>query len=608
MDNINDINGNKKTVFQNLTNFFKTSLDYSKDDFVDLDVNPIITKTKSKEEFDRLKLQHQQQQFLKGQWKKVRNVVDRNVLIHEAQRIPAYYDYDMMAYHELIGRALEIYTEEAVNINENGHMLNVFSENERVKKELFNLFYKRLKIHTNLPVWTYQTIKYGDCFIHLDLDSDNGIIDCKQLPAIEIERIESDYASRFLKARTRDDETVFRWKSEHLIDFKYWTVAHFRLLLDETRLPYGVSILEKCRRLWKNLLLAEDSMLSLQLIRGIDRLVYYIEVGNLDPQDVSPFLEELANKFKRTTHVDPHTGQVDLKHNILGIDQDIFIPKRGNNDGSRVDKIEGQTNMDTSVVDIFTKKLIAGLGVPKPYVNYDDMAGEGKTLSMMDIRFARTTMRIQQAMLMELNKIAMIHLILIGLEDEIDNFSLTMNNPSIQAEMLRMELLSQKVSLYKEAVDFSSGIAPMSTTRAKQMIFDMTNDEIKLDLQQQRLERAAYFELEKTDQVIPKSGIFDDVDALYGNPDAAAQSNSDEDGEGEGMGGIGGGGGGGITSSMGAGLEGEDLGDIEGEGEATGIDNEQSDETPADEEDIDLTSPEEVKESITKKLKTLIKD
>lgn len=602
---------NKKTTFQNLTSFFKQNLNQQDgDSFVGLDLSPIIAKATSKEEFERIRLQKQQEKYLKSQWKKARNVVDRNVLIHEAQRVPAYYDYDMMSYHELIGRALEIYTEEAVNMNESGKILNIFSENERVKEELETLFYNRLKIHTNLPVWVYQVIKYGDCFIHLDLDTDKGIVDCKQLPAIEMERIESDYASRLAKTRAKSDETVFRWKGEHLIDFKYWTIAHFRLLLDETRLPYGVSILEKCRRLWKNLLLAEDAMISLQLIRGIDRLVYYVEVGNLDPDDVTAFIEELANRFKRTTHVDPATGQIDLKHNILGIDQDIFIPKRGSNDGSRVDKIEGQSNMDTSVVDILTKKVIATLGVPMPYLSYEETAGEGKTLSMQDIRFARTTGRIQQAMIMEMNKIAMIHLIMVGLEDEVNNFSLAMNNPSIQSEMLRIELLAQKVSLYSNAVDFSSGLAAMSATKAKQVIFNMTGDEIKLDLQQQRIERAAYFELEKTDQTIPKSGMFDDIDSIYGNPDAPV-STEGEGGEEDAMGGGGFGGmGGEVTSGIGDMSGEEDAGDIDGSedigGEGENIEGE------GGEADIDLTdsgedNPEQVGEATIKKIKNIIR-
>jgi hypothetical protein len=39
-------------------------------------------------------------------------------------------------------------------------------------------------------------------------------------------------------------------------------------------------------------------------------------------------------------------------------------------------------------------------------------------------------------MIQELNKIAIIHLYILGFEDDLDNFTLTLN-PSTQAEMLK---------------------------------------------------------------------------------------------------------------------------------------------------------------------------
>ena len=42
--------------------------------------------------------------------------------------------------------------------------------------------------------------------------------------------------------------------------FNSWQIAHFRLLGDDRRLPYGTSVLEKARRIWKQLILSEDSM------------------------------------------------------------------------------------------------------------------------------------------------------------------------------------------------------------------------------------------------------------------------------------------------------------------------------------------------------------
>jgi len=44
--------------------------------------------------------------------------------------------------------------------------------------------------------------------------------------------------------------------------------------------------------------------------------------------------------------------------------------------------------------------------------------GNGKELALMDIRFARTINKIQKSLIHELNKIALVHLYILGLEDE----------------------------------------------------------------------------------------------------------------------------------------------------------------------------------------------
>ncbi len=48
-----------------------------------------------------------------------------------------------------------------------------------------------------------------------------------------------------------------------------------------------------------------------------------------------------------------------------------------------------------------------------------EVVGDGKNLALQDIRFARTINRIQKSMLAELNKIAIVHLFLLGFEDEL---------------------------------------------------------------------------------------------------------------------------------------------------------------------------------------------
>jgi hypothetical protein len=66
----------------------------------------------------------------------------------------------------------------------------------------------------------------------------------------------------------------------------------------------------------------------------------------------------------------------------------------------------------------------------------------------------------------------------------------------------------------------------------------MSDNEVLLDLQQQRLERAMGFELTNTQNVIKRSGIFDEVDSKYGIPEEERQKlESQPPGEGEDMGG-----------------------------------------------------------------------
>ena len=136
----------------------------------------------------------------------------------------------------------------------------------------------------------------------------------------------------------------------------------------------------------------------------------------------------------------------------------------------------------------------------------------------MDIRFARTINRIQKCMIAELNKVAIIHLFLLGFEDELSNFTLGLTNPSSQADLLKVDLWKEKILLYKDAVTAIEGIAPVSVSWAKKHVLGFSDEEIKLDLQQQRIEKAVGAELTNTATIITHTGIFDNIDKLYGNP------------------------------------------------------------------------------------------
>ena len=194
----------------------------------------------------------------------------------------------------------------------------------------------------------------------------------------------------------------------------------------------------------------------------------------------------------------------------MAVDQDYFIPVRDPNAPNPIDTLPGAQNLsEIADIEYIQKKLLTSLRVPKAFLGFEEVVGDGKSLSLQDIRFARTINRIQKSMVQELNKIAIVHLYLLGFEDELGNFTLGLTNPSAQAELLKMEQWTQKIQLYRDAVsDPGNGILPVSSSWAKKHILGFSDDEIKLDIQQQRMEKAVAAELEKTSEVISKTGIF----------------------------------------------------------------------------------------------------
>jgi hypothetical protein len=310
----------------------------------------------------------------------------------------------------------------------------------------------------------------------------------------------------------------FTWKNKNM-EFQSWEIGHFRLLGDDRKLPYGTSMLEKARRIWKQLLLCEDAMLIYRTSRAPERKLFKVFVGNMNDDDVEAYVQRVANKFKREQVVDNKTGNVDMRFNQMAVDQDYFIPVRDPAAPDPISTLPGATNLsEIADIEYIQKKLLTALRVPKAFLGFEEVVGDGKNLSLQDIRFARTINRIQRSMIAELNKIAIVHLFLLGFEDELDNFTLGLTNPSTQADLLKIDVWKEKVLLYKDLVsDPGNGIQATSSTWAKKHIFGWSDEEVRIDLQQQRIERAVGEELKATATVITKTGLFDNIDKLYGN-------------------------------------------------------------------------------------------
>jgi hypothetical protein len=554
--------GNRSTMTQNLP-LQSTSYDMSNQS------DNVIYTFQSKEERDTKLIELRQQKLLAYQWAKNGYDTSMQQLAGATQVKVMYRDADLMDMWPEIGKALDIYSEETCCLK-NGKMLNIYSKSPRIKSILEDLFENRLDIQQILPEIARGVCKYGNDFRFLNINAEEGVLGWRELPVHEMRRIENGmqniYGGATVNANLyniKPGETKFVWEGHNeQMPYLNWQVAHFRMIRNGIYLPYGCSLLNSARRHWRILSMMEDGMLLYRLERSIERRIFKVNVGAIDDADVPAFLQEFANSFKRAPIIDPATGQVDLRKNFLDVSADYFLPVRPGQDPTSIDTLASAQNI-TSMDDInfIQNKVLTSLGVPKSFLNYQEANGKAQNLSLMDIRFCRAVNYIQQVLLTELNHIAIIHLYTLGFIDDLTNFTLTMNNPSNQIELMELDNLTKRLAAASSALaEQGGGIPLMSWHQVQKEIMGRTDADIAQMLNEIRIEAAIANELQMTGQIIKKTGLFDKADRIYGEPGAKYSDNPEG---GEPGGGGGSGLGGGMPMMGGDDFGGDELGDLD---------------------------------------------
>jgi len=348
-------------------------------------------------------------------------------------RADRYVDFDQMEYTPEIASALDIYADEMTTATALRPMMDIKCNNEEIKAVLENLYNNVLNVQFNLFGWCRTMCKYGDYFLYLDIDQSEGIKHAVGLPPSELERLEGE-------DKTNPNYVQYQWNAGG-ITFENWQVAHFRILGNDKYSPYGTSVLEPARRIWRQLTLLEDAMMAYRIVRSPERRVFYIDVGNISPEDVEQYVQRVMTQMKRNQVVDVDTGRVDLRYNPMSVEEDYYIPVRGGS-SSRVESLPGGTYTgDIDDVKYLRDKLFSALKVPASYLSRgEDAAEDQTTLAQKDIRFARTIQRLQRVVTAELEKIGVIHLFTLGYRSsDLLSFRLLLNNPSKIAELQELE-------------------------------------------------------------------------------------------------------------------------------------------------------------------------
>ena len=385
------------------------------------------------------------QQFRKSEYSPF-DVMHSKIMAQQ-NRAERYTDYEQMEYMPELASGLDIYADEMTTHSMLQPMLQIKCLNEEIRAVLQSLYTNVLNLEHNLFGWCRSMCKFGDFMLYLDIDERLGVKGTIALPIKEVERLEGEDP-------TNPNYIQYQWNSAGMT-FENWQVAHFRILGNDKYAPYGSAVLEGGRRIWRQLVLMEDAMMAYRIVRSAERRVFYMDVGNIAPQDVEQYIQKTITAMKRNQVVDSKTGRVDLRYNPLSVEEDFFVPIRGG-ESSRIESLPGGAfTGDIDDVKYLRDKLFAAIKIPAPYLSSDREASEDQTtLAQKDVRFSRTVQRLQRAVIAELEKIGIIHLYTLGFRgDDLVSFKLQLNNPSKIAELQEMEHWKTKFEVAGSATE-----------------------------------------------------------------------------------------------------------------------------------------------------------
>ena len=450
-----------------------------------------------------------------------KNIFNPN-LNYQTLRIQLYSDYEAMDTDPIIASALDIIADEATLKNDQNEIVSIKSSDENIQRVLYNLFYDVLNIEFNLWSWTRNMCKYGDFFLKLEIAEKFGVYNVLPYTVYHMVREEGLDPENPAKVNFKLDPDGLassqnpnylpkRKNSSKVVEFDNYEVAHFRLISDTNYLPYGRSYLEPARKIFKQVTLMEDAMLIHRIMRAPEKRMFYINVGNVPPNEVEQFMQKTINQQKKTPYVG-EDGQYNLRFNMQNMMEDFYLPVRGGDTSTRIETTKGLEYDGTNDVQYLQAKMFAALKIPKAYFGYEgDLSGKA-TLAAEDIRFARTVERIQKIIESELTKIALVHLYTQGFTGEsLTNFELILTTPSIILEQEKVALLKEKVDLANQMKDSRL----FSTDYIYDHIFNLSEDKY-MEMRElvredsKRLFRIAQIENEGNDPA--KSGI------TYGTP------------------------------------------------------------------------------------------
>jgi hypothetical protein len=403
-----------------------------------------------------------------------------NLLKGSTARLQRYKQYDAMDYGD-INRALDIIAEEISTPDKRNNLPFIIEyqteENQIIDDVTVTTVRAALrhwaKLH-NLKKKNFNIartmIKYGDCFFRKVSDTKKWeYVDPTRVIGIEINEEGETVAyhirpSSFVntvKQNTRPGSSPIGASAvaEQVEISPAEAIVHFTLSDDMgDTAPFGLSILQAAFKDFQKLTMLEDAAIIYRIVRAPERRVFYIDVGNMPPQRVKQYIEQIRNDLRQKRM--PNTAnanQTDSQYNAEAIQEDYFFPTTATGRGSRVETLPGGVSWEIPELEYFLKKVLRALRVPSAYMVGQDanppgaQYNDGKVgVAYMEERvFANFVERMQNCLENIFDEQFKVYLKVTGIKVDPDLFKLVMPPPQNFAIWRQAALDADLIATFK---------------------------------------------------------------------------------------------------------------------------------------------------------------
>ena len=283
-------------------------------------------------------------------------------------------------------------------------------------------------------------------------------------------------SSHYLYSFKRDDVEVFQpteYVHASLEDDTSRSPEEVEIFMDNEGNPLkysvrrGQSLLYNSFKIWRQMMLLENTLLLNRLTKSSIVRIIGVEVGDMPKENIGKHLMGIKQLVEQKSALNEGLSMEEYT-NPGPMENVIIIPTRNGKGALTINQIGGEVDpKQLTDLDWYNNKLFGGLKIPKQYFGWtDDSAGfsGGTSLSQYSSRFGKAVKRMQCCLCDMVTD--MINLILIdtGYPRYIGRFHIKMQAPVTQEEIDRKQDLSNTL---RNISDIMNTLNDVQTTSSK---------------------------------------------------------------------------------------------------------------------------------------------